>query len=168
VGVVLVVTGWVVLRRRRARDPSRVTSALTVVGILVGLSLWFWGPCEVARLELPWLVVPPLQGHRSSWGWRGQVADALRDVVANGPIFLTWGVMAAATIRTWLADRRGGRARAWVWTEPAACAGAVVAAFLFTIVAGQGPAGLIGLVSWLVGGLVSWWITGHDGVGHGL
>src|SRR5262249_44514581 len=55
-GVVLVVAGLVLLRR--ARDGSRIASALTVVGIVGGIFLWFWGPCEVARLQLPWLLVP--------------------------------------------------------------------------------------------------------------
>jgi hypothetical protein len=40
--------------RPRVRDGSRVASALTIVGIVAGLSLSFWGPCEVARVQLPW------------------------------------------------------------------------------------------------------------------
>jgi hypothetical protein len=62
-GVVLVIAGLVLLRRR-AREGSRFASALTVVGIVGGMCLWFWGPCEVARLELPWLLVPGPQGDR--------------------------------------------------------------------------------------------------------
>ena len=167
-GVVLAVA-WSILLRRRARDGSRVASALTVVGIVVGLSVWFWGPCEVARLELPWILVPGPEGHPSTWGWRGPVADVLHHVVANGPTALTWGVLAAATVRTWWADRRRGRAGAWVWTELAAFADALVAALLLAIVAPQGAAGLVGLVSWSVSiGLVSWWITGRLGIGRGL
>jgi len=165
-GVVLVVAGLVLLRRR-ARDGSRVASALTVIGIVGGLFLWFWGPCEVARLELPWLLVPSPQGDPSSWGWRGPVVLALREVVANGPMDLTWGLPAAATVRAWRDDRRRGRARARVWTEWAAFAVAVVAALLLLPVVGpQGPIDLVRLVSWVVSvGLVSWWITGRLGVG---
>ena len=166
-GVVLIVAGWFFLRRW-SRDESRVASALRVVGIFVGLCLWFWGPCEVARLELPWLVVPGLQGDPSSWGWRGTAVDVLHGIVANAPTAFTWGILAAATVRTWWGDRHGGRAGAWVWTELAAFADAVVAFLLLTIAASQGPAGLMGLVSWLVSiGLVSWWISGRLGIGHG-
>jgi hypothetical protein len=170
-GVLMAVAGSILLLRR-ARDGSRVASALTVVGIMVGMSLWFWGPCEVARLELPWILVPGPQGPPSSWGWRGPVVDALHYIVANGPTGLTWGVLAVATVRTWWADRRRGRAGAWVSTEQAAFTDALIAALLLAILAIgalQGPAGLVGLVSWLVGiGLVSWWITGRLGFGRGL
>jgi hypothetical protein len=168
-GVVLIVAGLVLLRRG-ARDGSRVASALTVVGIVGGLFLWFWGPCEVARLELPWLLLPSPHGDPSSWGWRGSLVLALRDVVANGPMSLTWGLPAAATVRAWRDERRRGRAQAWVWTEPAACADAVVAALLLLPgVSAQGPIDLIRLVSWVVSvGLVSWWITGRLGSGRDL
>ena len=138
----------------------------------MGLSLWFWGPCEVVRLELPWILVPGPQGPPSSWGWRGPVVDALHYVVANGPADLTWGVLAAATMRPWWALRHSGRAGAWVWTELAAFANALVAALLFVIaavVALQGPAGVVGLVLWVVSiVLLSWWIAGRLGVGRGL
>jgi hypothetical protein len=165
-GIVLVVAG-LVLHRRRARDGSRVASALTVVGIVSGLSLWFWGPCGVARLELPWLLVPGPQGDPSSWGWRAPVVFALRDAVANGPTAFTWGLPAAATVRAWRADRRRGRARARVWTERAAFADVVVAALMLTLVGPQGPVDLVRRVSWVVGvGLVSWWIAGRLGVGR--
>jgi hypothetical protein len=165
-GVVVVVTGLVLLRRR-ARDGPRVASALTVVGIVVGLFLWFWGPCEVARLQLPWLLVPSPQGDPSSWGWRGRVVLALREVVANGPTALTWGLPAAATVRAWRDDRGRGRSRARVWTERAAFADAVVAALLLTVVGPQGPVDLVQRVSWVVSvGLMSWWITGRLGVGR--
>jgi hypothetical protein len=160
-GVALVVAGLVLLRHR-ARDGSRIASALTVVGIVGGLFLWFWGPCEVARLQLPWLLVPGPQGDPSSWGWRGPAVHALREVVANGPTALTWGVPAAATVRTWWDDHRRGRAGAWVWTERAAFADAVVAALLLTVVGLQGPADLVGRVSLVVGvGLTSWWMAGR-------
>jgi hypothetical protein len=165
-GVVLVIAGLVLLRHR-AREGSRIASVLTVVGIVGGLFLWFWGPCEVARLELPWLLVPGPQGDPSSWGWRGPVVLALREVVANGPTALTWGVPAAATMRAWWDDHRHGRARAWVWTERAAFADAVVAALLPTVVGLQGPGDLVGRVSLVVGvGLTSWWIAGRLGVGR--
>jgi hypothetical protein len=164
-GVVLVVAGLVLLRRR-ARDGSRIASALTVIGIVGGMFLWFWGPCEVARLQLPWLLVPGPQGDPSSWGWRAPVVFAVRDMVANGPTALTWGLAAAATVRAWRADLRG-RARARVWTELAAFADAVVVALLLTVVRLQGPGDPIWWVSWVVSvGLISWWITGRLGVGR--
>lgn len=167
-GVVVIVAGWFFLRRW-SHDQSRAASALTVVGIVVGLCLCFWGPCEVARLELPWLVVPGLQGDPPSWGWRGPAVDALHAVVANTPTAFTWGILAAATVRTWWGDRHGGRSGGWVWTELAAFADAVVAFLMLTIATPQGPAGLVGLVSWLGSiGLVSWWVSGRLGIGHGL
>jgi len=168
-GVVLIATGLVLLRRP-TRDGSQVASALTVVGILAGSSLWFWGPCEVARLQLPWLLVPSPQGDPRSWGWQGPVVFALRDVVANGPTNFTWGLPAAATVRAWLADRRRGRVRVRVWTELAALANIVVAALLLTVVGladMQGPAALVHTGTRVVGvGLVSWWITGRFGCGR--
>jgi hypothetical protein len=163
-GIVLVVVGLVLLRRP-AREGSRVASALTVVGIVGGLSLWFWGPCEVARLELQWLLVPGPQGDPSTWGWKAPVVFALRDMVASGPTAFTWGLAAAATVREWRADRRRGRVRARVWTELAAIAVVVVAALLLMVVGTQGPVDLVEWVSWVVGvGLASWWITGRLGV----
>jgi hypothetical protein len=165
VGVVLVVVGLALLRRR-VRAGSRVASALTVAGSMCGLLLWFWGPCEVARLQLPWLLVPGLKGDPSSWGWRAPVVFSLREVVANGPTGLTWGLPAAALVRTWLDDRRRGRSRAWVWTEPASCADAVVAFLLLTTV-GPVPIDLFSWVSLVVSvGLASWWLTGHLGGGR--
>ncbi len=172
VGVVLVVAMSLLLRHR-VRDGSRVASALTVVAIVVGWSLWFWGPCEVARLELPALLVPVPRGDPASWGWRAPVVLALRDVVANGPTALTWGLPAAAMVRAWRSDHRRGRARARVWTEWAAFADAFVAALLLAvavlpIVGPQGPiVDLVRRVSWVVSvGLLSWWITGRLGVGR--
>ncbi len=96
-GVVLVVAVLLLLRRR-VRKGSRVASALTVVGIVGGMFLWFWGPCEVARLELPWLLVPGPQGDPSSWGWRGPVVLALRELVANSLMGLTWGLLFAIAV----------------------------------------------------------------------
>jgi hypothetical protein len=158
-GVVLIVAGLFLLRRR-ARNGSRIASVLTVVGIVGGMFLWFWGPCEVARLELPWLLVPSPRGDPSSWGWRAPVVFAVREMVANGPTALTWGLVAAATVRGW-------RARAWVWTEAVAFADAVVVALLLTMVRLQRPDNLIWWVSWPVSvGLISWWITGSLGVGR--
>jgi len=163
-GVAVVVAGLVLLWRR-ARDGSRIASALTVVAIVGGMFLWFWGPCEVARLQLPWLLVPGPPGDPSSWGWRAPVVFAVRDMVANGPTALTWGLAAAATVRAWRADVRG-RVRARVWTELAAFADAVVVALLFTVLRPQAPGDLIWWVSWVVSvGLISWWITGRLGVG---
>lgn len=118
--VVLVAAGLVFLGRR-ARDGSRVASGLSVVGIVGGFFLCFWGPCEVARLELPWLLIPSPEGSPSLWGWRASVVYALHDLVEIGPIALIWGVMAAAVARAW-------RARPWVWTERAAVGASVVAA----------------------------------------
>jgi hypothetical protein len=161
-GAVLVVAG-VLLLRRRVRDGSRVASALTVVAIVSGLFLWFWGPCEVARLQLPWLLVPSPHGDPASWGWRGPVVLALREIVANGPVGLTWCLPAAAAVRGWRNDRRRGRARTWVWTERAAFAAAVVAAFLLLAAVGtQGPVDIVQRVTWVLGvGLSSWWIIGR-------
>ncbi len=161
-GVVLVVVGSALLQRR-ARDGSRAASSLAVVGIVGGLCLWFWGPCEVAHLELPWLLVPSPQGDPLSWGWRGSVVDALRAAAATGPEALTWGLLVAATIHPWWADRRRGRASARVWTERAAVADASVAALLQQQLTSLGPQGSVYLalrVSWLVGiGLLSWGIA---------
>jgi hypothetical protein len=158
-GVVLIVAGFFLLRGR-ARNGSRIASALTVVGIVGGMFLWFWGPCEVARLQLAWLLVPGPGGDPSSWGWRSPVVFAVREIVANGPTALTWGLVAAATVRGW-------RTRAWVWTEAAAFADAVVVALLLTVACLQRPDNLIWWVSWVVGvGLLSWWITGSLGVGR--
>jgi hypothetical protein len=61
-----------VLLRPRVHDGSRIASALTIVGIVAGLSLSFWGPCEVARLQMPWRLVPdfdedPLLPRRGSY-----------------------------------------------------------------------------------------------------
>jgi hypothetical protein len=165
-GVILVIADLVLLRRR-TRDGSRIASALTVVGIVGGMFLWFWGPCEVARLQLPWLLMPGPRGDPTSWGWRAPVVFAVRYMVANGPTALTWGIAAAATVRAWWADRRG-RARVWVWTEPAAFADAVAVALLLTA-GGGGPQrpDLIWWMSWVVCvALISWWITRRLGVGQ--
>jgi hypothetical protein len=165
VGVVLVVAGLVPLRRR-TRDGSRIASALSVVGIVSGMFLWFWGPCEVARQQLPWLLVPGPQEDPSSWVWRASVAFAVRYLVANGPTDLTWGLAAAATVRAWRADRRG-RVRVRVWTEMAAFADAVAVVLLLTVGGPQRPELIIWWVSWVVSiGLISWWITGRLGVGR--
>jgi hypothetical protein len=86
---------------------------------------------------------------------------ALREVVAHGPIGLTWGLPAAAAVRAWRDDRRRGRSPTWVWTEPAAFADAAVAFLLYTMFGPPGPAVLFPWVSLLVSvGLASWWITG--------
>ncbi len=166
-GVVLVVVG-VLFLRRRVRDGSRIASVLTVVAIVGGLCLWFWGPCEVARLQLPWLLVPGPPGNPASWGWRGPVVFALREMVANGPVGLTWGIPAAAAVRAWRNDCRRVQARTWVWTERAAFAAAVVAALLLLTAGGmQGPVDLVQQVSWVLGvGLASWWITGRFDIGR--
>jgi hypothetical protein len=163
-GVVLIVAGLVLLRRPVC-EGSRVAAALTVVGIVAGLSLWFWGPCEVARLELPWLLVPGPQGDPSTWGWKAPVVFVLRDVVASGPTALTWGLATAATVREWRADRRRGRVRARVWTELAAVTDIVVAALLLMAVGPHRTLALVQRVALVVGvGLASWWITGRLGV----
>jgi hypothetical protein len=124
------------------------------------LVLWFWGPCEVASLELPWLLTPDPPGEPSSWGWRDPVARSLHYALANGPTALTWGIPAAAAVRAW-------RARAWVWTERAAFADAAAAAFLLLAAVGpQDPADLVQPALWVASvGLASWWITGRLGVG---
>ena len=74
-GVVLAMA-WLLALRRWARDGSAAASALAVIGIVGVLTLWFWGPCEVARLELPNLLVPGLHGEPASWGWRAPVVLA--------------------------------------------------------------------------------------------
>lgn len=170
VGVGLVVALLLALRRR-VHDGSRAASALTVVGIVAGWSLWSWGPCQVARLELPYLLVPGLSGDPSSWGWRAPVVFALRDVVANGPMALSWGLPAAAVVRSWRRYRRGMPARRRAWTEPAASAVALMAALLLSVLAftAVGPRAsfevlrrlsFVGLV-----GLVSWWASARLSVG---
>ena len=68
--VVGLVAVALVLLRPRVRDGSRVASALTIVGIVAGLSLSFWGPCDVARLQVPWKLVPDPQKDPSPLGWR--------------------------------------------------------------------------------------------------
>jgi hypothetical protein len=66
-----------VLLGPRVRDGSRVASGLTIVGIVAGLSLSFWGPCEVTRLHVPWRLVPGLDHEPSSPG-RGSNAPFSR------------------------------------------------------------------------------------------
>jgi hypothetical protein len=167
-GVVLVAAGLVVARRR-SREGSRVAAALTVVGAVVGLTLWFWGPCAIARLQLPWLLVPSPTGDPTSWGFSGTVVAALRAVVATAPAALAWGLLAAATVRGWRADRSGGPSRAWVWTEPAARADGALAAVLFAVKSQldpREPAEIAGGVASVIAlGLVSWWVTGRLGAG---
>ena len=87
--------------------------ALSVAGITVGLCLWFWGPCAVAHLELPWLLIPSPAGEPSTWGWRGPLVFALRNIVANGLSVFTWGVLISAAVLAWRADRRAGSSRVW-------------------------------------------------------
>jgi hypothetical protein len=132
------------------REPSR-------------LQLWFWGPCEVTRLQLPWLLVPSPPGDPSTWGWRFPAVLALRELVANFLMGLTWGLLFAMTVRDWR-DSRRGLGRAWVWTERPAFVDAVVVA-LVMLAAG----GLFGNLAfdlrapWMViVGLASWWITGRS------
>jgi hypothetical protein len=167
-GVVLVVAGLILLRRR-AREGSRAASAVTVVGTVVGLSLWFWGPCAIGRLQLPWLLIPSPAGDPTSWGFRGLVVAALRGGVATAPAALAWGLLAGAAARSWRADRGGGPDRAWVWTEPAAFADGVLAAVLFAVTSQLGPrepVEIAGSVASVIAvGLLSWWITGRLGVG---
>jgi hypothetical protein len=160
-GVVLVVAAFFLIRRRE-REASRFASALTVVGIVGGLFLWFWGPCEVARLELPWLLVPSPAGNPQSWGWRGPVVFALRELVANVLVGLSWGVPAAASARAWWGGRRG-RAQGWVWTDRAAFVNAVAVALLMAIWGGMlSPIDVVRRAPfWIVSvGMISWWIAG--------
>jgi hypothetical protein len=163
-GVVLIVAGLIHLNRR-THDASRCASALTVVGIVSAMFLWFWGPCEVVRLELPWLLIPSPDANPSSWGWWFPAILALRELVANGLMGLTWGLPAAAAVRAWRDDRRRGLARAWIWTELAAFVdGIAVALLMLTLGSLLGPTDLVMRVPWIVGvGLVSWWITGRVG-----
>ena len=166
VGFVLV-AGGLALLLRRARSGSRVASASTVAGIVGALFLWYWGPCEVARLQLPWLLVPSPNGDPRSWGWRGPVVFSLREVVANVPMGLTWGLPAAVAVRTWLNNRRRGRTQAWLWTEPAAFATAAVAFVLYAMFGPRWPGDLVPWVSMVVSvGLASWWIAGRLGAGR--
>jgi hypothetical protein len=163
-GVVVVLAALIFLRRR-ARAGSRFASGLMAVGIMAGLFLWFWGPCEVARLQLPWLLVPSPKGD-VSWGWGRPVVFALRELVANGLHGLTWGLIAAATVRTWRDDRRCARARNRLWTERAAVADAVAVALLAA--AGVGLLRPIDIARWtpfwiVTIALLSWWLTGRIG-----
>jgi hypothetical protein len=170
VGVVLIVAGFIRLRRP-VRDGSRIAAAMTVIGIVSALFLWFWGPCEVGRLQLPWLLVPSPPGDPSSWGWRTPVVLALRTMVADAPIAFTAALPAAATVRAWWDRRRGparARSRSWVWTEPAAIADAVLAPLPLMLVSLQRPVDLLTQITLLVGvGITSWWIAGRLGVGVG-
>jgi len=70
------------------RAGSRFASALRVPVALVGLSLWFWGPCDVVRVELPSLILP--RGGR----W-------VRDLMGNSLLFITWGWLGIEAIRAW-------------------------------------------------------------------
>ena len=62
VGLVVVA---LVMLRPRVRAGSRVASTLTIVGIVAGMSLSLWGPCEVARLQLPRILIPEPQEESS-------------------------------------------------------------------------------------------------------
>jgi hypothetical protein len=156
-GVALVVVG-LVLVQRGAREGSKVAPTLTVIGIVVGLILWFWGPCEVARLELPYVLVPGLRADPLSWGWRPQVAVALRGAVADAPTTVTWAFLATLAVRRWWDGRRHGPP--WVWTEAAASVAALMAALLYTVPNLQGPSGLLRLLSFIaLVGLMSWWLA---------
>jgi hypothetical protein len=166
VGFVLVAAGLALLGRR-ARTGSRVASALTVAGIVSALFLWYWGPCEVARLQLPWLLVPSPSADPRTWGWRGPIVFSLREVVANLPMGLTWGVPAAVSVRSWWNNRRRGRTQAWVWTEPAAFASAAVAFVLYALFGPRWPGDFVPWVSMVLSvGLASWWIAGRLGAGR--
>ena len=66
-----------VLLRPRVHDGSRIASALTIVGIVAALSLSFWGPCEIARLQMPWRLVPDFDEDPLSPG-RGSYAPLAR------------------------------------------------------------------------------------------
>ena len=158
VGVSLNLAGLVWLRRR-LRAGSRAASAGMVFAIVCGLFLWFWGPCAVVKLELPSLLVSGPKGDPSTWGWWGTIVILLQQIVANAPMSLTWGLLAAATLRSW-------RPRSWVWTEWAAAIDALLGALLLlAIVSPQDRGDLTSLVSWFViVGLASWWITGRVGV----
>ena len=164
-GLVAIGLAWL---RRRARDASRPGAALSAVGVVAGLFLWFWGPCEVARLELPWALVPGPPGDPSSWGWRGPLVDALRGMVADAPTSLPWALLAAAAVRSWRADRRA-QTRPRVWTEPAAVAASAVAALLLLafLAAGEPVPFAARLAWWAAVGLASWRVTGRLGAGRG-
>ncbi len=77
--VVGIVAVALVLLQPRVRDGSRVALALTIVGIVTGLSLSFWGPCEVARLKVPWHLLPDRHDELLSLEWRAPTAPAFRD-----------------------------------------------------------------------------------------
>ncbi len=164
VGVVLVAAALLLLRRP-LREGSHVASAVSAIGIVVGLSLWFWGPCAIGRLELPWLLIPSPAGNPRTWGWRALVVIALRDLVANAPSVITCGALLAATQRAWKADRCAGPSRAWVWTEPAAfaCASAAALMFIGASLLDLGSAGTLEVTfrtaAVVAVGLASYWIT---------
>jgi hypothetical protein len=157
--------------RRPARAGSRLAAAFSVIGIVGGLGLWFWGPCALGSLELPWLLVPSPAGDPATWGWRAQIVAALRAGVATAPFGVAWGLLGAAAVRSWRAERRGTPRRRWVWTEPVALAVALVAAVLHMDLAqlnpgAHEPAEIAGRAAGLfVAGLSAWWITGRLGVG---
>jgi hypothetical protein len=92
---------------------------------------------------------------------------ALRELVANGLVGLTWGLPAAATVRARRYDSRRNRSRGWIWTEWAAVVGAVVAALL-TVADDfmMGRSDVVWLAPfWIASvGFASWWITGALGV----
>jgi hypothetical protein len=158
-GIVLIVA-LLILLRRSTRDGSRMASALTVVGIGSGLFLWFWGPCEVSRLELPWVLVPGPPGNWWLSGWQNYAVLALRDLVANSLMGLTWCVLFAITVRSWLYKGRGSESPVLTWTDPVAFFDTFALVMLpmsYLIGPTDGVQRLPGMV---VVGLVSWWISG--------
>lgn len=151
------IVGGLIILRRRVNDGSRVASASNLIGIVAVLCLWFWGPCEVARLQLPTLLVPSPPGEPTTWGWLGTVVFTLREAVEIMPRAIVWGVIAAVTVRAW-SDRRG-----WLWTEWAALVDGGLAAFLLlAAIIGRGPveSGQWALFMVVIG-LASWWISGR-------
>jgi len=99
------------------RGGSRFASALRVPVALVGLSLWFWGPCDVVRVELPSLLLP--QG--------GQLG---RDLMGNSLLFITWGWLGIEAIRAWKENRS---AATWGWTDRLALVNAAIPTLLILI-----------------------------------
>ena len=127
------------------------------------------GPVRGCPAATPLAPGAESRGGRVVLGLAGPVVFALRELVANGLPGLTWGLIAAATVRSWRDERRSGRARGQVWTEEAAVVDAVVVALL--LAAGVGLLRPFDIVRWAPFwiasvALLSWWLTGRFGPWH--
>ncbi len=162
IGVLIAALLWLYPRTLAGSRPCALG---TVVVILAGLILWFWGPIAVTQLELPWLLIPSPAGDPRTWGWLGTVVDVLRFTVRYGPWLLTWCLPFAAVARSWLAWRRSARKKP-VWTERA-CVLLAMAALPTAVaaVAAGGTSSFGGAIAVAGAFLLAWSITGKVGVG---